>query len=41
MSKAQEKKRNQLKQARLEIVAGMYKRGYRPQKNSIRSREAA
>ena len=28
MSKAQEKKRNQLKQARLEIVAGMYKRGY-------------
>ena len=26
MSKAQEKKRNQLKQARLEIVAGMYKR---------------
>ena len=28
MSKAQEKKRNQLKQARLEIVAGLYKRGY-------------
>lgn len=28
MSKAQEKKRNQLKQARLEIVAGMYKWGY-------------
>lgn len=28
MSKAQEKRRNQLKQARLEIVAGMYKRGY-------------
>ena len=28
MSKAQEKKRNQLKQARLVIVAGMYKRGY-------------
>lgn len=28
MSKAQEKKRNQLKQARLEIVAKMYKRGH-------------
>ncbi len=28
MSKAQEKKRNQIKQARLEIAAGMYKRGY-------------
>ena len=28
MSKAQEKKRNQIKQARLEIAAVMYKRGY-------------
>ena len=28
MSKAQEKKRNQIKHARLEIAAGMYKRGY-------------
>ena len=28
MSKAQDKKRNQLKLARLEIVAQLYKRGY-------------
>ena len=28
MSKAQEKKRNQVKLARLEIVSGLFKRGY-------------
>lgn len=37
MSKAQDKKRNQLKLARLEIVAQLYKRGYSIRKYSRRS----
>lgn len=37
MSKAQEKRRNQIKLARLEIVAEMYKRGNSLRKFSQRS----